>query len=92
MITYTNRYSDTDEPDKHGRWAREVYCNGFRIGWICLIRGNVGHMYSANCHFPTNGNDSPTEGEVFLSPEGAKAFIAERWEYFLSVINEAPTH
>lgn len=31
---WKNRYSDTDEPDKYGRWARQCRCNGYMIANI----------------------------------------------------------
>ena len=33
---WTNRYSDTEKPDKQGRWARLCWCNGFLIATIYL--------------------------------------------------------
>ncbi len=37
MIEYFNRYSDTDLPDKMGRWARIGIYNKIRVSWILIF-------------------------------------------------------
>ena len=45
---WANRYSNTEKPDKQGRWARLCYCNGFLIATITCH----GEQYIVNYHFP----------------------------------------
>lgn len=54
-----NRYSDTNQPDKHGRWARIVYANNFQIAWISKVWIENKFFYSVNDYFPSAFTDSP---------------------------------
>jgi len=56
---WENRYSDTNEPDKHGRWARDLICCGLRFGSVtrCTNEGKV--WFTARTYFPTNDGNSP---------------------------------
>ena len=56
---WTNRYSNTEKPDKHGRWARLCYCNGFVIGEIFLERYFTEKLYTVIYRFPAaHGKDT----------------------------------
>lgn len=58
-LKWVNRYSDTDEPDKHGRLARKLF---YRKKHFCLItlESNLPiKKYKVYDYFPSNGNDSP---------------------------------
>ena len=58
-FTVKNRYSDSNLPDKHGRWARIVYANNFQIAWISKVWIETKFFYSVNDYFPTLHTDSP---------------------------------
>ena len=87
MIEYQNRYSQTDEPDKQGRWARTATYKNIRIAWISkhLIKGK--YTFCVTCHFPTMQDDAANESKVFFSLEDAKGFIFERWNFFLTAVS-----
>ena len=86
-IEYQDRYSQTDEPDKQGRWARTATYKNIRIAWISkhLIKGK--YTFCVTCHFPTMQNDTANESKVFFSLEDAKEFIYERWNFFLTAVS-----
>lgn len=84
MIKYLNRYSDTELPDKNGRWARTAVCKNIRIAWISKVEDK----YSVICHFPTMQNDTANEHKVCSSLEEAKDFVKERWEWFLNTVSK----
>ena len=54
-----NRYSETNLPDKHGRWARIVYAGSFQIAWISKVWIETKFFYSVTDYFPSVQNDSP---------------------------------
>lgn len=57
QFIWTNRYSDTDEPDQHGRWARQLSYKGKRICWVTKVRYT--NFFKVVDYFPSTGNDSP---------------------------------
>ena len=88
-IIYNNRYSNTSEPDKFGRWARTASYNGIRIAWINKFEQEDKEHYSVSLHFPTLNNDTATEHKVFMTLKEAKAFIQEKLSWFKNKINES---
>ena len=82
MIEYQNRYSQTDEPDKQGRWAITATYKNIRIAWISRLEVKGKYTFCASCHFPTTQNDTANEYKVCFSLEDAKDFISERWIFF----------
>jgi hypothetical protein len=78
-ITWTNRYSQDDTPDKHGRWARVGYYNQITIAWISKVTGDVGIKYVAKPFFPTIANDSPFEYAVKDTEQDAKDYIETKF-------------
>lgn len=87
MIKYTNRYSNTDLPDKMGRWARLAIYNNIRIAWISRIEIKNKVVFSVSCHFPTMQNDVANEHKLCQSLDEAKDFVKERWEWFLQTVS-----
>tara|TARA_B110000858_G_scaffold114811_1_gene131218 strand:+ start:319 stop:582 length:264 start_codon:yes stop_codon:yes gene_type:complete len=82
MIEYHSRYSDTDDSDHRGRWARIGVVNKIQIA--CISKHTIKGIdkYSASCNFPTQLNDIAKENKVCDSLAAAKEFIAERWVWF----------
>ena len=84
-FSVNNRYSDTDTPDKHGRWARVVYANNFQIAWISKVEIENKTMYKVNDYFPSIHNDNPCYGGV--SDKNIEEVIQEvktRFAYFIN--------
>lgn len=55
-----NRYSNDDNVDHRGRWARLLYYKGNLISWINRIDHiERGRFYSISDFFPTQNNDNP---------------------------------
>ena len=86
MIEYQNRYSQTDEPDEQGRWARTATYRNIRIAWISKHFIKDKYTFCVNCHFPTMQNDTANESKVFFSLDEAKEFVSERWNFFLNAV------
>jgi hypothetical protein len=86
MIHYFNRYSDTDLPDKMGRWARTAVYKNIRIAWINRVEFKDRIGFTVSCHFPTMQNDSANEHKLCNSLDEAKDFVKERWEWFLNAV------
>ena len=57
-LRWVNRYSQTDEPDKHGRWARMMVLNDITHAWVKRIEHEGVIMFSAILKFPTLQNDT----------------------------------
>lgn len=87
MITYTPRYSRTDEPDELGRWARLANYKNIRIAWINKITINSKIVFNVSCHFPTRNSDTANEHRLFGTLEESKAFVEERWNWFTTEIS-----
>ena len=75
MITYQDRYSSTDEPDKMGRWARIGIYNNIRVSWISRVETKDKIVFCASCHFPTMQNDTANESKVFLALKMQKILL-----------------
>jgi hypothetical protein len=86
-ITWLNRYSQDDKPDKFNRWARVGYFNNITVAWIKMVKGNTGVKYVASPFFPTIANDSPFEHLVFDTEKGAKEYIEWKWKIFIEKIS-----
>lgn len=80
------RYSDTDEPDKDGRWARLVYYNGKLITWINK-NTEIMDLYLVNTYFPVYESDNPLAKEKFYSFDDAIEWLENAWNEFLLSIN-----
>lgn len=63
-FTVKCRYSDSNLPDKQGRWARIVYANDFQIAWISKVWIETKFFYSVHDYFPSIHNDSPCYSSV----------------------------
>jgi hypothetical protein len=87
-IEYHNRYSDTNGPDKQGRWARTATYKNIRIAWISKQIINGCESFLVTCHFPTMNNDTSNESKVVFNLEDAKSFVHERWNFFLNTVNK----
>lgn len=87
MIEYFPRYSQTNLPDDMGRWARLAIYKNIRIAWISRIdiKGKI--VFTVACHFPTMQNDTANEHKACNSLDEAKAFVKERWEWFLNAVS-----
>lgn len=79
------RYSETDESDKNGRWARLVYCNGRLIAWISLDK-NVPNYYLTRTFFPVHDNDMPLAHDHFETYQQAFEWVEYHWDQFLKVL------
>jgi len=82
MIEYYNRYSDNDDLDHMGRWARIAVLNNIQIAWISKHTMKGVEKYIASCNFPTQLNDTAKEHKACHSLAEAKEFVNERWEWF----------
>lgn len=93
MIKYHSRYSETDKPDKQGRWARIATFKDIRIAWISRVeftntKGQQVTRFTAELYFPTLYTDTGIDSKVCESLDESKAFIQERWEWFTKQIIE----
>ena len=87
MIKWRIRYSDTDEPDKFGRWARLATINGVAIAWVNRFESDGVVGYDVNCYFPTIKNqDMPNAHFVEGAFEEAKKRVEDEWLTFLKLI------
>ncbi len=97
-FVWLTRYSDTDENDKFGRWARICYYNGFMICWVSGYIVEDGKIlmdraqgtpnsFLASLNFPTSQNQSSATGK-FDTFEEAKKFTQEMFLDFKKLINK----
>jgi hypothetical protein len=62
-LKWVNRYSDTNQPDKHGRLARQLFYKGKHVCWIFRIQLPTTDCFQVVDYYPANGNDSPCRNE-----------------------------
>lgn len=97
-FVWLNRYSDSEQTDNIGRWARIGYYNGFMISWITgFVSTNGKHVESkkvgvcnifiTHLQFPTSSNQG---GSVknFDDIEDAKKYTIEMFNDFKKLINK----
>ena len=89
---WTNRYSNTEKPDKYGRWARLCYCNGFVIGEIFLERYFTEKLYTVIYRFPAaRGKDTigyrRIKGSAF-NELNAKADMEQVFKTFIKQVTK----
>ena len=82
-IRFTFRYSDTEHPDKYGRWARKFFFRDRHIAWVSRIEVEDEVLYSISFHFPLNGSDAATHSKIFKSFDEAENCIKEEWDKFM---------
>lgn len=86
---WTWRYSKTDKPDKHGRWARLCYVNNLLIAWINYIEIEENYFaYNVMDFFPSTSNDNPRHIDVENDLDEAKTNVERRFINFLEKIYE----
>ena len=76
------RYSDTELPDKNGRWSRLCFYNGLLIAWISRINNGNKIMYTVRDFFPTTGNDMPEYSGLENDFQTAKKGVEKRFNDF----------
>lgn len=81
-IIYLNRYSDTDEPDKQGRWMRLVSYNNLNIGHISIEFFEESIKYYLASNFPVNNNVSSFYCNHFDTYKEAQDKIESLWNEF----------
>jgi len=85
-IIYYDRYSSKDEPDKHGRWARQVHFKDLRIAWITRLEYKDEIKFPVTTYFPSNGNDMPTKHKICDNYDEAKKYVEALWDEFINKI------
>ena len=93
------RYSDTENTDDIGRWARIGYYNGLQIAWITgfvkqdempildnRITG-ICNSFHVSPFFPTS-SQGIVGYEKFDTIEGAKKYVEEMFNDFKKLIND----
>jgi hypothetical protein len=87
---WSNRYSNNDEKDRHGRWARICYYKGRMIAWISRVDHiDFGRYYRIVDFFPSVQNDSPC---LVIGMEREKDFetikqeVEQRFMEFLQAV------
>ena len=74
-IVWSNRYSDTMSPDKHGRWMRTMafnqvpHANINLLSWAGSLEDSC---YSAKLHFPTLISDGMHNHKIDDNPDMLK--------------------
>lgn len=85
-VNIITRYSNTDKPDEHGRWARLILYKNLHIAWINRVEIDNTVMFTINTHFPINSNDMPCYIGKELTYNDAKNKVLELWNDFISKI------
>lgn len=82
-LTWENRYSKTDEPDKEGRWMSTCKFKNVSIGRVVL---DPGFRYRAETYFPAHKGEIPLYNCTWSTPKQARESIEYYWEKFTRII------
>ena len=86
-IIYSNRYSDTDQPDDRNRWMRRVSYNDLYIGSISMeIFKNNKIKYFLISNFPINDSIGSNYANSFDTYVEAQSKIESLWDEFKNKI------
>lgn len=83
------RYSETDEPDKQGRWARICYFKGKLICWVSkTVTIDLPTYYKVTDFFPSMDLANPCYSGIELTKdfETIKAEVELRFKEFIQAI------
>lgn len=98
-FVWTERYSQTDETDNIGRWAKICYFNGLCIAWINGYvyqeempkidsrRTGIVNKFTVSLHFPINSNAGPNTNKFDTFKEVQK-YVEEMFIDFRKHINK----
>lgn len=90
-----NRYSDTNETDKFGRWGRTFYYNGLYIAWVHGYvhgekldnrRTGIVDFFSVSLGFPVT-SEQHGGYEKFKTFEDCEKYIKEMFLSFKDLLN-----
>lgn len=90
-LIWIARYSDSDLPDKHGRWSRLCFYNGLLISCISRINNGNRIMYTVRDFFPSTGNDMPEYSGLENDFEIAKKGVEKRFNNLIKKLNLSNT-
>jgi len=96
-FVWLDRYSQDENTDDIGRWARIGYFNGFMICWITGVvikndkiedkrKVGVCNMFLVHLQFPTSSNQGGAS-EKFDNIEDAKKYTISMFKDFKRLIN-----
>jgi len=73
------RYSETKEPDKFGRWARDLICLGLRFGTVNRVEFEGKVVFTAHSYFPMNDGNCPNRTETYQDAFTAMNHLECMW-------------
>ncbi|WP_159523765.1 hypothetical protein [Sunxiuqinia indica] len=80
---WQTRYSQTDEPDNQGRWARLCFYRQFLIARISRVQVKETVIFVATDYFPTDGNSNPCFVDTKEDFVKAKEGVEKRFNEFI---------
>jgi hypothetical protein len=86
QLRWECRYSETDLPDRHNRWARKCFYKDLHIAWVSRVEHMGTVLFRASTYFPTSGNDMPLFITNYKSFKEAKEGIEYQWVKFTEII------
>jgi len=87
LLSWESIYSETELPDRHGRWARKCIFKDRNIGRVSRVEHNGIIVFRASVNFPCNGNDLPWLFANFESFKAAKEYVEYYWSEFIKICN-----
>jgi hypothetical protein len=86
-LQFESVYSDTDQPDKQGRWMRKCYFNkAVLIATVTRLEHEHLTVYTVHTFFPVNMNVDPLYIGRFDNYRAAQRCIADQWELFCAMV------
>jgi hypothetical protein len=76
------RYSETECPDKYGRWARVVQYKEITIAYIAQVQG----IYRVHLFFPVNSEANQITIKTFSVYRNAEKWAKKQFETFKTKI------
>lgn len=86
MIEWIPRYSDTEEYDRQGRWARMGVYKNISVAWIYRSNFKGKDIFSCSEHFPSTYSANPCIHFIAHSWEEARERVEKDFKEFLKKV------
>lgn len=88
-LTWENRYSETDEPDRQGRWLSTCKFKNLTIGGVIRVKDQHGiYSYLTNGFFPIHKGVNPIHTSTWSTPKQAREALEYYWGKFMRIITD----
>ena len=86
MFEWKTKYNQGFIPDKHGRWASELFCGDFKLAEVIRYTVKGDTFYRVTTFFPVNREEMPLLVKTFDSWQEVKEKTEKEFIDFIQKI------